>query len=103
LTGILPANPSLEGRNRLIFFQIDLFILNEETHLSLQRNQSALEAGDLTHCFTLWTELLLKGVLTAPYILQGEISLCAQYRPIQRVVETCISPRNIRCVTGMSN
>jgi hypothetical protein len=53
LTGILPANQSFQGGVRLIFFQIGLFSLIEETHVSLQRNPSMLEEGasnTLFHC-----------------------------------------------------
>jgi hypothetical protein len=42
---MLPANQTLHGGDRLIFFNVDLFSYVEETHVSLQRKSSLLEAG----------------------------------------------------------
>jgi hypothetical protein len=47
------CHTGFQGRKRVIFFQISLFSLIEETHVSLQRNLSVLEAGasnTLFHC-----------------------------------------------------
>jgi hypothetical protein len=45
LKGILPANHSVQGGERLILFQIGLFKEVEETNESFVKRQSVLEAG----------------------------------------------------------
>jgi hypothetical protein len=53
LEEILPANHSFQGGERLILFQIGLFSNVEESHVSLQRKPTMLEAaasGTLLPC-----------------------------------------------------
>jgi hypothetical protein len=45
LKGILSANQSFQGRDKLILFQISIFNVVEETRISLQRIPSVLEEG----------------------------------------------------------
>jgi hypothetical protein len=51
MKGILLANQSYQGGERLILFQIGLSILNEETHVSCERKTCVLEAGASTTLF----------------------------------------------------
>jgi hypothetical protein len=52
LKGILPANKNFQGGERLILFQIGLFCLLEEIHISLKRKPSVLEAETSNTLFT---------------------------------------------------
>jgi hypothetical protein len=45
LQGILPVNQSLQGGERIIFFEIGLFSSVDEAHVSLERKPFVLEAG----------------------------------------------------------
>jgi hypothetical protein len=45
LKGILPENHGFQGGDWLCFLQTGLFSCGEETHVSLQRNPSMLEAA----------------------------------------------------------
>jgi hypothetical protein len=60
LKGILPANLSFQGGDKLILFQIGLFSYVEETNLSVQRILSLLETGQLAHYFPLRIELVFE-------------------------------------------
>jgi hypothetical protein len=48
---IFHANHSFQGGERLIFFQIGLFSKVEETHVSLERKPTVLEARASTTLF----------------------------------------------------
>jgi hypothetical protein len=45
LKGKLPSNHSFQNGERLILFEIDLFSQDEETHASLERKPTGVEAG----------------------------------------------------------
>jgi hypothetical protein len=51
LKGILPANHSFQGGERLISLQIGLFSKFEEIHVSLERKPSVFEAGAYSTLF----------------------------------------------------
>jgi hypothetical protein len=51
LKGVLHANHGFQGGKGLILFQIVIFIFIEETHVSLQRKPSRLEAAAFSALF----------------------------------------------------
>jgi hypothetical protein len=66
LEWILPGNHNFQGRERLILFQICLFMWVEETQVSLERKPSMLEATADSTLFpcenwaSFWKEYFLK-------------------------------------------
>jgi hypothetical protein len=95
LKGILPANHSFQGGDRLCLLPLGLFSSVEETHVSLQRKPTVLEAAASSTFFPCENRLRI----SMKYFLQltcfkGEVGSFATNEPIQlRTQNTCISPK----------
>jgi hypothetical protein len=71
LKGILPVNHSVQNEERLILFQIGLFIWVEETHGSLQTKSSMLEAAERNNYLSVRTELVFERTFSSNHSFQG--------------------------------
>jgi hypothetical protein len=75
--GILPANHSFHGGERLILFLRGSFSEVEESNVYLKRKPSVLEASASSTLFGLRVELVLNGILPANQSFQsGENQFC---------------------------
>jgi hypothetical protein len=79
LTGILPENQNFQGGERLILFQIGLFVFVEVTRVFLETKPSVLETGESStllsseNCVSFGKEYVLQ-----PWFFKVEIgSFCS--------------------------